>query len=83
VQDVAVTVAEAVTLLRPPIGERALRDILRALAIPPCGRRWTGSMGRPADLYQWAELTRLHGVLRPWLDGRPTSPENVGSDRTP
>ena len=74
VEGVAVTVAEAVTLLRPEIGERALRDILRALTIPPCGRRWTGTTGRPADLYDWAEITRLHGALAPWLDPGHNSP---------
>src|SRR5260221_14336339 len=73
-EGVAVTVAEAIPLLRPPIGERALRDILRALTIPPCGRSWTGTTGRPADLYDWGEITRLHGALAPWLDPGHTSP---------
>jgi hypothetical protein len=74
VQEEVVTVAEAVTLLRPPIGERALRDILRALAITPCGRRRAGNTGRPADLYDWADLTRLHAAIRPWLDPGHNSP---------
>ena len=75
--------ADAVTMLNPPMTGRQLRDILRALTIPPCGRRWTGGMGRPADLYDWAEITRLHEAITPWLDAGPTSPENVVSDSTP
>ncbi len=81
--DVALTLGEAVTLLKPEIGERALYDIVHALPrIRPCGRRWTGGMGRPADLYDWSELTRLHEAITPWLDATPTSPENVVSDST-
>ena len=75
--------ADAVTMLNPPMTDRQLRDILRALTIPPCGRRWTGGMGRPADLYDWGEITRLHAAVKPWLDAGPTSPENVVSDSTP
>jgi hypothetical protein len=83
-QDPALTLAEAATLLKPEIGERALYDIVRALPrIRPCGRRWTGNMGRPADLYDWAELTRLHQAIAPWLDASHTSPKNVASDSTP
>ena len=82
-EGVAVTVADAVTMLNPPMTGRQLRDILRALTIPPCGRRWTGGMGRPADLYDWGEITRLHEAIAPWLDASPTSPENVVSDSTP
>ncbi len=66
--DVALTLAEAVTVLKPEIGERALYDILHALAIPPVGRRWTGNSGRPASLYSWAEITKLHEAVAPWLD---------------
>jgi len=68
VEKVAVTVAEAVTLLNPPIGERELRDILRALHIPSAGRRWTGNSGRPASLYHWDQITRVHAAIAPWLD---------------
>lgn len=82
--DVALTLAEACAVLDPPIGERALYDIVHALPrIRPCGRRWTGGMGRPADLYDWGELTRLHAAVAPWLDGSHTSPKNVGSDSLP
>ena len=63
----ALTIPEAVTLLSPPIGERALRDIVRALAIPPCGQRRNGRPGKPTDLYDWATIVKLHGALAPWL----------------
>ena len=70
---VALTLREAVTILQPPITERALRDIIRALHIRPCGHRH-GRTGRPADLFDWAEITRLHGALAPWLDATCTFP---------
>src|SRR5260370_36451391 len=80
---VAVTVADAVTMLNPPMTDRQLRDILRALTIPPCGRRWTGGMGRPSDLYDWGEITRLHAAIAPRLDAGSTSPQKVGCGSTP
>ena len=63
----ALTITEACTILQPPIGERALRDVLRALRVKPAGvRRHTG--GRPAATYDIAEICKVHAAISPWLD---------------
>lgn len=66
-QDVAVTLAEACALLNPPVTERQLRQIIAALGWRPCGARHDGHPGRPHAVYNWAEITRLHSALLPWL----------------
>lgn len=68
----ALTIAEAAPMLNPPITERALRDIVRALHIPPSGQRRNGQAGKPPYEYDWAELVKLHAALVPWLASRPS-----------
>lgn len=64
---VELTIAEATQLLEPPIGERQLAEIIRALRIKPAGKRRTGHVGRPADTYDWTTITELHNDIARWL----------------
>lgn len=64
---VTLTLAEAATMLDPPVSERQLRAIVAALRWQPSGVRYTGRAGRPAPRYDAAELMRLHAALAPWL----------------
>lgn len=66
---VALTLAEAATVLDPPMSERQLRAIVRALGWPPSGKRYTGRSGRPAPCYEAGEIIRLHAALAPFLRG--------------
>ncbi len=66
--DVGLTLAEAAQLLDPPMTERQLRTIIRALGIPPAGTRPSGHPGRPILTYRWSELAGLHRALVPWLE---------------
>ena len=64
---VALTLAEASTLLDPPMTERQLREIVRALRWQPAGTRRTGRAGHPTLAYDSADILRLHAALVPWL----------------
>jgi hypothetical protein len=65
---VSLTLAEAATILNPPITEQQLRTIIRALRITPAGWRHPGSgRGHPIAAYPAAEIFRLHAALSPWL----------------
>src|SRR5258708_787112 len=66
--DAGLTLAEAAQLLDPPMTERQLRMIIRALGIPPAGTRPSGHRGRPILTYRWSELAGLHQALVPWLE---------------
>lgn len=68
--DVALTIAEATAILNPPVTERQLRAIIRALHIPPAGTRRNGHIGHPQHTYDAGEILRLHAALTPWLGER-------------
>ena len=65
--DADLTLAEAATLLHPPMTERQLRMIIRALGWQPAGIRRSDRPGRRTRTYQAAEIMRLHQALTPWL----------------
>ena len=64
---VSLTIAEAVTVLSPPVGEQQLRQIIRALGWKPSGHRHTGRDGRPAATFEASQIMRLHAALVPFL----------------
>jgi hypothetical protein len=66
--DATLTVAEAITILQPPIGHDRLVLILRALGIPPAEARHTGRPGKPPPAYRAADIMNIHAALMPWLD---------------
>ena len=66
---VTLTLAEAAQVLDPPMTERQLRAIVRALAWQPEGYRHTGRAGRPAPRYDAARLMALHAALVPFAGG--------------
>jgi hypothetical protein len=66
---VLLTVAEAVTLLDPPMTARQLRAIIRELRWQPDGWQHPGTgRGHPVARYDWDRLCRLHTALMPWLE---------------
>lgn len=65
--DVQVTLAEAASLLNPPVTTKQLRAFVTALHIQATGNRHTGHAGHPYPIYPWAELSALHAALTPWL----------------
>jgi hypothetical protein len=67
---VALTVAEAVTVLDPPISEHRLRQIVRGVGLQPRGHRYTGRAGPPAATYDASQLMRLHAAITPFLEAR-------------
>jgi hypothetical protein len=67
---VALTVAEAVTVLDPPLTELQLRQIVRGVGLRPCGKRRTGRAGPPAATYDAAQIIRLHAAISPFLESR-------------
>lgn len=69
VDAVQLTIADAAPLLEPPLPERGLRDIVRALGWQAAGWRQTGRKGHPTALYDWADLCALHAALAPFLKG--------------
>jgi hypothetical protein len=74
---VLLTLAEAASVLDPPLSERQLRAIVRELRWQPAGWRHAGTgRGHPVACYDWAQLSRLHTALLPWLsaDDRPRVP---------
>src|SRR5437899_2877273 len=66
--DLAFTLAEAATILDPPMTPEQLRAIVTALGWQPCGKRHTGRGGRPADTWDAGRLMRLHAAVTPFLD---------------
>jgi len=75
----AFTLAEAATVLNPPLSEHQLRMIVRALGWQPCGKRYTGKGGHPFGTYDAARLMELHAALLPFMDGAGTR----GGDEVP
>jgi hypothetical protein len=63
----AFTIPEACEMLTPAIGEDQLREIIRALRWTPAGRKYTGHAGRPTLTWDWADITKLHAAISPWL----------------
>jgi hypothetical protein len=75
----AFTLAEAATVLDPPMTEQQLRLIVTALALSPAGARHTGRAGRPLPTYDAATLLRIHAALLPWLEhGNVTADGSAG-----
>jgi len=66
--DADLTLAEAATLLDPPMTEKQLRAFARALRWQACGYRYTGRGGHPTLTYRAEEIMRLHKALSPWLE---------------
>lgn len=65
---VALTLAEAATVLDPPMTEKQLRTIVRALGWQPCGWRHSGTgRSHPVACYDATEIIRLHGALTPFM----------------
>lgn len=65
--DVALTLAEAATLLDPPLTEQQLRMIVKALGWQHTGTRPNGRAGHPPLTYDAARLMALHRALLPFL----------------
>lgn len=65
--DVALTLAEVATILDPPMTEKQLRAIVRALRWQPAGTRPSGRAGHPPLTYDAARLMALHRALLPFL----------------
>jgi hypothetical protein len=63
---VTLTLAEAATILDPPMAETQLRQIITALAWQPDGYRHTGRAGRPAPAYNATRILQLHAALVPF-----------------
>lgn len=65
---VTLTLAETAGLLTPPMSERQLRQVVRALRIRPAGWHHPGSgRGHPVARYDAGLLFRLHAALVPFL----------------
>jgi hypothetical protein len=64
---VTLTIAEAATILDPPLSERQLRAIIRELRWQPAGQKRTGRPGHPEPTYDWADISRLHTALIPLM----------------
>jgi hypothetical protein len=62
----ALTVAEAAAWLDPPITARQLGELITTLRVAHAGRR-PSTGGRPPQVYDAAELMRLHAAVTPWL----------------
>jgi hypothetical protein len=63
----AFTLAEAATVLDPPMTERQLYAIVHALGWQPAGKRYTGHGGHPRHTYEAAEIMALHAAIAPFL----------------
>jgi hypothetical protein len=61
------TIAEACSILHPPMAEPQLRAIITALHWQPAGWRHTGKPGHPHPVYHAKDLIRLHAGVSPWL----------------
>jgi hypothetical protein len=75
---VAFTLGEAAEVLDPPLSERQLRAIIRALGWQPAGKRYTGRGGHPCATYDMARIQRLHAVLLPFMIGGASAGDGDG-----
>ncbi len=66
-QAITFTIAEAVTILNPPMTERQLRQIIGALGWKPAGYRHDGRPGHPHPVYDSARIMGLHAALLPFM----------------
>jgi hypothetical protein len=64
---VTLTLAEAATILDPPLTEAQLRELVHALRWKPAGHRHTGKDGRPPACYPADRLMALHAAVVPFL----------------
>jgi hypothetical protein len=80
-REVAVTIDEAVLMLRPPITCRQLAALIAALGISPVGKRKEPRRGRPRLTYNAAELEKLHEAVAPWLLS--PAPDSADAARSP
>jgi hypothetical protein len=62
------TLAEAATVLNPPLSEKQLRGIIRELGWKPAGVRPTGRRGHPVATFDSARIMQLHAALLPFLE---------------
>lgn len=66
--DVEFTLAEAATVLDPPLTEAQLRVIVRALGWQPDGWQHPGTgRSHPVACYSAARILALHGALMPYI----------------
>jgi hypothetical protein len=70
---VAFTLAEAAAVLDPPLTEKQLRAIIRALGWQPAGSRYTGKGGHPHSTWDMARIQRLNIALIPFNDAPATT----------
>lgn len=62
------TVEDAVALLHPPMTAAQVRALIIIAGLQPIGRRRSGARGgRPAAVYDVAELLRAHTAVAPLL----------------
>jgi len=74
------TIDEAVQWLDPPISRRQLADLIGTLRVQSRGTR-PRPMGRPAYVYDSAEIMRLHSAVVEWLlPERSSSARRTDSD---
>jgi hypothetical protein len=64
---VTFTLAEAASILQPPLTERQLRQIITALGWPAAGHRRNGRRGHPTRTYDSAGILALHAALAPFI----------------
>jgi hypothetical protein len=64
---VTLTLAEAATILDPPLTEAQLREIVHALRWKPAGHRHTGKRGHPTATYPAQDILGLHAALVPFF----------------
>jgi hypothetical protein len=64
---VTLTLAEAATILDPPLTEAQLRELVHALRWKPQAVRRTGRPGHPVAVYPADDLMRLHAALVPFI----------------
>jgi hypothetical protein len=77
---VALTLSEAAAILDPPFSEQQLRQIIRALGWQPAAWRHPGTgRGHPVAAYDWAQISRLHTALLPWLETADRAPVTAGN----
>jgi hypothetical protein len=65
---VAFTLAEAATILDPPMTEQQMRALIRVLGWQPDGKRYSGQVGHPPDTFGAERIMRLHA----WWTQRPS-----------